>query len=146
MGGSESEATSEQNIENKTRIAVENTVKHIQNCGGRVINDSSQMVIQSGSNNSIIDMVLAQNNIYDQPNLLKCVQQTQTELEDNISAEQEAAQAATQTPTATTSTAIPILGAVGAQMGGAGGLIGGSAIFLIVIGLIIYYLFFSSSE
>lgn len=142
MGGSESSAETKQSIKNDTDIAVKTTLKHIQQCSGTVINDSSQMFIVAGDNNSVVEAVLQQNNVYDQPNLNKCIQQTRTELDEKISTEQEAKQESTQTPTATTSTAIPILGAVGAQMGGAGGLIGGSAIFLIIIVIIIYYMFF----
>jgi hypothetical protein len=118
---------------------VKTTLKHIQQCQGTVINDASQMFIVAGDNNSVIEAVMQQNNVYDQPNLNKCIQQTRTELDEKISTEQEAKQESTQTPTATTSTASA------GMIGGAGGLVGGGAIVFIIVALIIYYLFFSSS-
>lgn len=137
MGGSESDATSEQKIKNDTKIAVKKTIEHIQKCGGTIINDMSQQVIIASNNARVMDIVLEQNNILNQPNAFKCFQQTRTELEDTISTDQEADQEAVQTPTSSN----PILGAA-AQIGipGIGGSMGIIGIIIIIF-LIWYFLF-----
>ena len=145
MGGSESDAVSEQRIQNKTKIAVKNTLEHIQKCGGTLVNDMSQTVVVAGTNSKIVDFVLEQNNVLNQPDVFRCFQQTRSELEDRIASEQDAdakGEADAQATGATT--AIPILGAAGqATLGGFG--LGGNLsgiLILAVIGLLIWWLFF----
>tara|TARA_Y100000310_G_scaffold339715_2_gene433259 strand:+ start:271 stop:711 length:441 start_codon:yes stop_codon:yes gene_type:complete len=146
MGGSESDAVSKQEIKNKTKIAVKNTLEHIQNCGGTLVNDMSQTVVVAGTNSKIIDFVLEQNNVLNQPEVFRCVQETRSALENRIASEQEAdAKGEADAQATGASTAVPILGAAGqvtTPLGSLGGSVGGILI-LVGIALLVWWMFFS---